>query len=57
MAILAAITIPAYQSYTVHSPINRGLALSGGARAAGVEYYVQHGVFVTGKVTAGLAQL
>ncbi len=56
MTNLAAIAIPAYQNYIVCSPISRGLALSGRARAAGVEYYVQHGVFVTGNMAAGLAQ-
>jgi type IV pilus assembly protein PilA len=43
VGILAAIAIPAYQSYTVRAQVAEGLTLSGPAKRAIVEYYSETG--------------
>jgi type IV pilus assembly protein PilA len=40
--MLAAISIPAYQDYSIRSQINEGINLSRGAKATVAEYFAQH---------------
>jgi prepilin-type N-terminal cleavage/methylation domain-containing protein len=43
IGILAAIALPAYQQYTIRAYIAEGLQLSGGAKAAFVDYWTNNG--------------
>jgi prepilin-type N-terminal cleavage/methylation domain-containing protein len=43
IGILAAIALPAYQAYTIRAYIAEGLQLSGGAKAAFVDYWINNG--------------
>jgi type IV pilus assembly protein PilA len=54
IGILAAIAIPAYQDYTIRAQVSEGLSLTGGAKAAVAEYYMDQGVYPTTNVLAGL---
>lgn len=54
LGILAAIAIPAYNDYTVRAQISQGLALSGSAKAAVTEYYLDNDMFPDDNETAGL---
>jgi type IV pilus assembly protein PilA len=53
--IIAAISIPAYNDYTVRAQVSEGLNLSGGAKAAVTEYYQDRGELPADNATAGLA--
>lgn len=55
IGILAAVAIPMYLDYTVRSQIAEGLNLSGGAKAAVTEFYMDRGVFPTTNAQAGVA--
>ena len=52
--ILAAIAIPAYQDYTIRAQVSEGLNLSGGAKAAVAEYYLDSGRLPADNNEAGL---
>lgn len=54
IGILAAIAIPAYQSYTVRAQVAEGLTLLGPAKRALIEYYTQTGTWPTDNTTAQL---
>jgi type IV pilus assembly protein PilA len=51
--ILAAISIPAYQDYTIRSQVSEGLSLAGGAKAAVAEHYAQHDAWPANSEEAG----
>ncbi len=53
--ILAAIAIPAYQDYTIRAQVSEGLNLSGGAKAAVSESYMDVGSFPADNQAAGLS--
>ena len=55
IGILAAIAIPAYQDYTIRAQVSEGLNLSGGAKAAVTEYFMDRGTLPTTNAIAGLA--
>jgi uncharacterized RDD family membrane protein YckC/Tfp pilus assembly major pilin PilA len=55
VAILAAIAIPAYQSYLVRAQVAEGMTLSGSARAAVGDYLGAHGSLPVDNSEAGLA--
>jgi type IV pilus assembly protein PilA len=55
IGILAAIAIPAYQDYTIRAQVSEGLNLSGGAKAAVSEYYMDQGAFPTTNTIAGIS--
>lgn len=55
IGILAAIAIPAYQSYTKRAQVTEGLNLAGGAKAAVTEYYSSNNAWPTTNALAGLA--
>jgi type IV pilus assembly protein PilA len=55
IGILAAITIPAYQDYTIRAQVSEGLSLSGGAKAAVAEFTMDSGNFPTDNAAAGLS--
>ncbi len=54
IGILAAIAIPAYQDYTIRAQVSEGLNLSGAAKAAVSEYYMDRGTYPTTNAMAGL---
>lgn len=54
LGILAAIAIPAYQDYTIRAQVSEGLNLSGGAKAAVSEYYLDRGELPADNTMAGL---
>jgi type IV pilus assembly protein PilA len=54
IGILAAIAIPAYQDYTIRAQVSEGLNLSGGAKAAVSEFFMDQGVYPANNVTAGI---
>jgi type IV pilus assembly protein PilA len=54
IGILAAIAIPAYQDYTIRAQVSEGLNLSGGAKAAVSEYFMDRGVMPANNAQAGL---
>ncbi|MEY2149830.1 pilin [Rhodanobacter sp. 115] len=56
IAILAAITIPAYQGYINRAEISQGAALASGAKVAVAEYYNNHGELPANNAAAGLAE-
>jgi type IV pilus assembly protein PilA len=57
IGILASIAIPAYQDYTIRAQISEGIVLSGGARAALTDYFIDRGDWPQNNVKAGLANL
>ncbi len=54
IAILAAIALPAYQSYTIRVQISEAVVLTAPAKTAVSEYRAQAGVFPTSNQLAGL---
>ena len=55
IGILAAIAIPAYQDYTIRAQVSEGLNLSGGAKAAVSEFYMDKGDWPSDNTAAGLS--
>ncbi len=55
IGILAAISIPAYQDYTIRAQVAEGLSLSGGVKAAVSEFYYDNGSAPNDNAEAGLA--
>jgi type IV pilus assembly protein PilA len=57
IGILAAIALPAYQSYTIRAQVSEGLSLSSGLKTAIADYYAQNGSFpAAGVVTVTTAK-
>ncbi len=56
IAILAAISIPAYQDYIIRTQVSEGLVLGAGAKTAIAEYYSNKQSFPPDNPSAGLAQ-
>jgi Tfp pilus assembly major pilin PilA len=56
IAILAAISVPAYQDYIIRTQVSEGVALADGAKTAVTEYYARNGTFPPNNPAAGLAQ-
>ena len=54
IGILAAIAIPAYQTYTIRAQVAEGLNLTEGAKTAIWDFYAQHGKFPTSNASAGM---
>jgi type IV pilus assembly protein PilA len=54
IGILAAIAIPAYQTYTIRAQVAEGLTLADGMKSAIWDYYSQHGTFPSSNASAGL---
>lgn len=54
LGVIAAIALPAYNDYTIRAQISEGLNLSGGAKAAVMEYYMDNDRFPSDNETAGL---
>jgi len=54
IGILAAIAIPAYQSYTVRAQVSEGLSLTGQAKVAVTEYFNERGAWPADNATANL---
>ena len=54
IGILAAIAIPAYQTYTIRAQIAEGLNLTEGAKTAIWDYYAQHGKYPSSNASAGM---
>ena len=54
IGILAAIAIPAYQDHTIRTQVSEGLGLSGGVKAAVIEFYQDQGTFPADNTTAGI---
>ncbi len=54
IGILAAIAIPAYQSYTIRAEVSEGLNLTEGAKTAIWDFYAQHGEFPSSNASAGM---
>ena len=55
IGILAAIAIPAYQSYTKRAHVSEGLSLASGAKAAVTEYASSQNDWPADNTAAGLA--
>lgn len=55
IGILAAIAIPAYQRYVIRSQVSEGLELSGSARTAVSQFYMEYGDWPENNNEAGLA--
>lgn len=55
IGILAAVAIPIYQRYVIRSQITEGLTLSGSAKSAIGEYYVENGTWPADNFEAGIA--
>ena len=56
IAILAAISIPAYQDYIIRTQVSEGLVLGDGAKTAMAEYYSNNQSLPPDNPSAGLAQ-
>jgi prepilin-type N-terminal cleavage/methylation domain-containing protein len=56
IGILAAVSLPAYQDYTIRSKVLEGLALMEPAKLAVKEYYDRWGVLPANNARAGLPQ-
>ena len=56
IGILAAIAIPAYQTYTIRAQVSEGLSLSDGYKTVLWDYYSQHGVFPPSNQSANVPQ-
>ena len=54
IGILAAIAIPAYQTYTIRAQVAEGLNLSEGAKTAIWDFYAQHGKYPSSNASAGM---
>ena len=54
IGILAAIAIPAYQTYTIRAQVAEGLNLTEGAKTAIWDYYAQHGKYPSSNASAGM---
>ena len=54
IGILAVIAIPMYLDYAVRAQISEGLSLSGGAKTAASEYFMDSGAFPANNDEAGL---
>ena len=54
IGILGAIAIPMYLDYTIRSQVAEGLSLTGGAKIAVSEFYMDSGVFPANNAQAGL---
>ena len=52
IGILAAIAIPAYQTYTIRAQVAEGLSLSDGYKTVLWDYYAQHGRFPSSNQSA-----
>ncbi len=55
VGIIAAISIPAYQGYTVRAQVSEGLNISGGAKAAVAKYFYENNQFPLDNATVGLS--
>lgn len=55
IGILAAVAIPAYQSYTIRAQISEGLTLASAAKVAVGEYFMNYGDWPDKNDDAGLA--
>jgi len=55
LGIIAAISIPAYNDYTIRAQVAEGLNLSGGAKAAVSEYYMDNEMFPADNETTGIS--
>ncbi|OZB61120.1 MAG: prepilin-type cleavage/methylation domain-containing protein [Lysobacterales bacterium 14-68-21] len=55
IAILAAIAIPAYQSYVIRAQVSEGVALSAGAKEAVWDFMSNTGRYPSSNESAGLA--
>jgi Tfp pilus assembly major pilin PilA len=56
LAILAAISIPAYQDYVIRAQVSQGVVMAEGAKLAVAEYYLSHNHLPPDNSSAGLAQ-
>lgn len=56
IAILAAISIPAYQDYLIRTQVSEGMVLADGAKTAVAEYYANRHSLPADNAAAGLAQ-
>ncbi len=54
IGILAAVAIPMYLDYAVRSQIAEGLSVSGGAKTAVSEFFMDSGVFPANNAQAGV---
>ena len=54
IGILAAIAIPAYQTYTIRAQVTEGLSLMDGARIGIWDFYAQNGRFPAGNGSVNL---
>jgi type IV pilus assembly protein PilA len=54
IGILAAIALPAYQSYTIRAQVTEGLSLASGLKTAIADYYAQNGSFPGSGAVASL---
>jgi type IV pilus assembly protein PilA len=54
IGILAAIAIPAYQTYTIRAQVTEGLSLMDGTKTALVEYYTNTGRMPSHNASLGL---
>jgi len=55
IGILAAVAIPAYQSYSIRAQVSEGLNLVASAKTAVIEFYQNTGNLATNNDEAGLA--
>ena len=54
IGVLAAIAIPAYQTYVLRAQVSEGLSLAEGGKAAVWDYYAQHGQMPGSNASAGM---
>ncbi len=54
IGILAAVAIPAYQTYSIRAQVAEGVQLVANAKASATEYYHASGAYATDNATAGL---
>ncbi|MDH5454892.1 MAG: pilin [Gammaproteobacteria bacterium] len=55
IGVIAAISVPAYNDYTIRAQVSEGLNLSSGAKAAVSEYYFDRQAFPADNEAAGLS--
>lgn len=55
IGILAAVAIPMYQSYTIRTQVSEGLSLTGGAKVAVGEFFMNTGNWPSDNSVAGLS--
>jgi type IV pilus assembly protein PilA len=55
IGVLVSIAMPAYQDYTVRAQVSEGLALSAGAKAAMIDYFIENGAWPENNNKAGAA--